>query len=480
MTRTAARLLVFFTSAAVLVIEILAVRLLAPYLGVSLVVFTGVIGVILAGISLGAWLGGRAADRRPPQSMLGPILVGGGLTAMVSPLIVDLIGPSLSNDPASIVIAATLAFLAPAAVLSTVPPIVVKIRLASLDQTGTVVGSFSAVGTAGAIFGTFVTGFVLISAFPTRPILVAVGGLLVSAGLLTWVDPARSQVIGSLLAGLGLGALLVSNPGPCQVETAYHCAIIEADPNRSTGRILVLDRLHNSYVDLEDPTHLDFRYVRLIADIVEVHFPIGPIGVVSIGGGAMSLPAYFAATRPESGNTVLEIDGSVVDLARDELGVDGDIEVIVDDARISLRAMSTRSAQVVIGDAYSGAAVPWHLTTLEYAGEIRRVISPEGIYTINVVDFNDLRFARATARTLAEVFDHVALFAPQTYIDGLQGGNFVFAASPAPIDVTGVLAAITARGGIEAALSGDALLEFADGAILLRDDFAPVDQILGS
>ncbi|HEX9762595.1 MAG TPA: fused MFS/spermidine synthase, partial [Acidimicrobiia bacterium] len=97
MTQRLARILVFATSASVLVIEILAVRLLAPYLGVSLEVFTGVIGVILAGIAFGAWLGGRAADRIDPKRLLGPLLVAGGLTALVSPLIVDLVGPSAST-----------------------------------------------------------------------------------------------------------------------------------------------------------------------------------------------------------------------------------------------------------------------------------------------------------------------------------------------------------------------------------------------
>ncbi|MFZ0013326.1 MAG: fused MFS/spermidine synthase, partial [Acidimicrobiia bacterium] len=105
MNQLLARSLVFFTSAAVLVIEILAARLLAPYLGVSLDVFTGIIGVILAGISVGAWLGGRAADRLDPRRLPGPLLIAGGLTALAAPLIIDVVGPSLSTDAVSIVVA---------------------------------------------------------------------------------------------------------------------------------------------------------------------------------------------------------------------------------------------------------------------------------------------------------------------------------------------------------------------------------------
>ncbi|MGH8915257.1 MAG: fused MFS/spermidine synthase, partial [Acidimicrobiia bacterium] len=131
MSKSLARSLVFLTSAAVLILEILAGRLLAPYLGVSLQVFTGIIGVILAGISVGAWSGGRAADRGDPRRLIGPLLIAGGLTAIASPLIVDLVGPAAATGPVSIVMLTAVGFFAPAAVLSAVPPVVVKIRLAS-------------------------------------------------------------------------------------------------------------------------------------------------------------------------------------------------------------------------------------------------------------------------------------------------------------------------------------------------------------
>lgn len=150
MTQAVARTVVFATSAAVLVIEILAQRLLAPYLGVSLEVVTGVIGVVLAGIAVGAWAGGRAADRMDPAKLLGPLLIAGGLSALASPLIVDIAGPAISSaGPLGIVVLTTVGFFLPAAILSAVPPVVVKLRLATLEQTGTVVGSYSAVGTAG-------------------------------------------------------------------------------------------------------------------------------------------------------------------------------------------------------------------------------------------------------------------------------------------------------------------------------------------
>ena len=273
MPQLLARSLVFITSAAVLILEILAGRLLAPYLGVSLEVFTGIIGVILAGISVGAWAGGRAADRGDPRRLIGPLLVAGGLTAVASPLLVDLVGPAASTGPVSIVGLSLIGFFAPAAVLSAIPPIVVKIRLASLTETGAVVGTYSAIGTAGAIFGTFVTGFVLIAAFPTRPIVIVVGVVLVALGVAVWVGRSVWTVTAPVVALLLLSGLALVLDGPCQYETSYHCAEVVADTARPSGRLLILDRGHNSYVDLEDPTHLEFRYIRVMADLIDVEMP---------------------------------------------------------------------------------------------------------------------------------------------------------------------------------------------------------------
>jgi spermidine synthase len=477
LNRVLARSLVFFTSASVLVIEILAARVLAPYLGVSLEVFTGIIGVILAGISVGAWLGGRAADRGVPAGLLGPLLVAGGITALAAPLIIDTIGPTLSTDPVSIVLASAAGFFAPAAILSAVTPVVVKIQLESLERTGRVVGTYSAIGTAGAILGTFATGFVLIAAFPTRPIIVVLGAGLTITGVVLWVTRARWALISAAMAGI-LSVALIGLDGPCEYETTYSCANIVLDDARPSGRVLVLDRVRNSYVDLEDPTYLEFRYIKLIVDIIETQAASRPLDMVSIGGGGFTLPGYLEATRPGSHNTVLEIDRRLVEVVREQLTLSEDVEVFGEDARISLRAIPESSADVVIGDAYSGASVPWHLTTVEFTNQIEAVMKPEGVYVMNVIDYGDLDFIRSEATTLREVFSDVALFAPPGYLAGDSGGNFILVAADRLIDVEAVETAIRERGGVEDGISGDDLTDFIDGARPLVDDYAPVDQML--
>lgn len=161
--------LVAGTSAAVLVLEILAGRLLAPYVGVSLETFTGIIGTILAGIAVGAWAGGALADHVDPRRLLPVLLVLGGALAIATIPIVRVLGEgSGSGGGIQILVLTAFGFLPSASVLSAVPPAVVKLQLRDLAATGSIVGRLSAWSTAGALFGTFFTGFVLVSASTLR------------------------------------------------------------------------------------------------------------------------------------------------------------------------------------------------------------------------------------------------------------------------------------------------------------------------
>ncbi|NQV07174.1 fused MFS/spermidine synthase [bacterium] len=480
MNAVAARILVFGTSAAVLVLEIIAGRLMAPYVGVTLETFTGIIGVLLAGIAVGAWAGGGIADKRPARPLLGPILVVGGILTLLAPTIVHMIGPSMrAAGPAEIVILTAVAFFSPAAVLSTVPPMVVKLRLGSLDETGAVVGRLSALGTAGALFGTFATGFVLVAALPSSAVVWSVGGALIAAGaVLAYPFPTRlaSVVLIPVLLAVALVGLV---DGPCDTETAYYCASVEIDKARESGRTLRLDTLRHSYVDLDDPTHLEFRYAKIFADVIST-MPDGPLAVLSIGGGGFTLPRALEVVRPGTTNTVLEIDGALVDLVRRELGlVDGeDLRIELGDARVNLREEESDAYDVVIGDAFGGLSVPWHLTTKEFVSEIADRLAPGGFYVLNLIDYPPLGFAKAEVATITDVFDHLVVIAPPDYLAADRGGNFVVVASQTPIARTDIAQLIRERGGAELVIDGAELSAFVGDARVLTDEFAPVDQLL--
>ena len=179
-------------------------------------------------------------------------------------------------------------------------------------------------------------------------------------------------------------------------------------------------------------------------------------------------------------NVALEIDGAVVEIGRSEPALPDKVDVVVGDARVSLRDLGTGSADVVVGDAFTGRAVPWHLTTREFNEDIARVLKPDGLYAMNIVDNGEFGFLRAAIATLDEVFLDVVLFARNDDdIATRRGGNFVIAASDSVIDLEGALALIRDGDGLTRALSGAELDRFVGNAQILVDDFAPVDQLLG-
>jgi spermidine synthase len=177
---------------------------------------------------------------------------------------------------------------------------------------------------------------------------------------------------------------------------------------------------------------------------------------------------------------VLELDPTLVQIARDELGLETgpDLRVRVGDARLGLREQPDAAYDLVIGDAFGGQAVPWHLATREFTEGIRRTLRPGGTYAINLIDYPPLGFARAEAATLRAVFDHVAVVAPPQRLDRQEGGNFVLVASDDPIDVEAIQSRNQRRGDDDEVATGVRLNEFIGDAQVLKDDYAPVDQLL--
>jgi len=480
----AAAWLVFLASGAVLVLEILSLRLVAPYLGLTLETSTAVIGFALAAIAAGAWLGGRAADAMPPQRLLGPaVLIAGVLVLFVGPVVRWTGEQVRGGDVSAVLLMAALAVFAPAALLSAVTPMVVKLQLATLTETGTVVGRLSGVGTLGALMATFGTGFLLVAAMPTSVILLLLGGVLVVLGVaLTIRLRGVRAAAGPLAVALVGGAASALAPQPCDVETAYHCARVVPDPTVPTGRTLQLDTLPHSYVDLADPTHLQFSYIRGIASVIDaVHAAGRPLRALHLGGGGLTMPRYLDATRPGTQSLVLEIDGGVIDLDVSQLGLrlgDG-IDVRVQDARVGLAAQPSDSRDLVVGDAFGGLSVPWHLTTRETVADVQRVLVAGGVYAINVIDYPPLQFARAEVATMADVFRHVAVIARPGILGGAQGGNVVVVGSDRPLRLDALQAQLTERAGELGMLGEPAqVAAFAGGSRILTDDYAPVDQLL--
>lgn len=477
--RGPAALLVFVASGAVLVLEILGVRLLAPYVGLTLETYTTIIGVVLGGIALGAAAGGRAADLLDPRRLLAALLVAGGVLALTTVPLVRLLGEAFEGAGQASALALALFALLPAAtVLSAVTPVVVKLQLGDLTMSGTVVGRMSAWATAGALAGTFCTGFVFVPLLPVSVTVIGLGAVLVVAGLATGL--AFRAFPGGALAAVGMIAAVLAATSAaagtrCTTESVYYCARVVADDLRPTGRVLVLDDLRHSYVDLADPRHLEFAYTQWMGDALDGMRPAGtPLDSLFIGGGGFTLPRYVLATRPGSTARVLEVDGQLVALARERLGLrtSRQLTVRVGDARVTLRDEPADSADVVVGDAFGSRSVPWHLATAEFVADIRRVLRPDGLYLLNVIDYRELALLRAEAATLLAAFADVALIAEPDG-DRPAGGNLVLVASDRPLPPQASSTAEGARTFDRAALE-----RIVAGADPLTDDDAPADQLI--
>ncbi len=480
----------FLASGAVLVLEIGGLRLIAPYVGITLQTNTAVIGFALAAIAVGAWAGGAVADRRDPRGLLAPLLVAGGALVIAVVPVVRFAGALLTGAAAgNVLLLAAAAVVVPAALLSAVPPMVVALQLGSLRETGTVVGRLSGIGTLGGIAATFGTGFVLVAVLPTSVILVGTGSVVVATGIGLWVLLRRTagaavtaRLPGALLvtalAGTGLAVVA---PSPCQVETTYHCARVVADPYRDGGRTLVLDTLRHSYVDLADPTHLEFGYIRAIASVTDtLGRPGQAISALHVGGGGLTLPRYLAEVRPGTTARVLEVDAGVLAVDREQLGLETSaaLQVDVGDARTGLAGEAAGSRDLVVGDAFGGLAVPWQLATTEALALVDRALADDGVYAANLIDHGPLSFLRAELATMSEVFPHVALLARAPVVAGEDGGNVVAVASRSPLDTDALAAALAGRALPWQVVAGTDLTAFVGDAQVLTDDFAPVDQLL--
>ncbi|MER5873287.1 fused MFS/spermidine synthase [Streptomyces sp. NPDC002044] len=210
------------------------------------------------------------------------------------------------------------------------------------------------------------------------------------------------------------------------------------DVDRERAWLLTVDGAPQSYVDLDEPDHLEFEYVRRLAHVLDrAADPGRPLDLLHLGGGALTLPRYAAVTRPGSRQTVVEFDAGLVELVAEYLPLPADAGVTVHaaDARTWLEAAPPASADVVVADVFGGSRVPARLTSVEYAREAARVLRPGGLYAANLADGAPFDFLRAQLATFGAVFGELALLAEPAVLRGRRFGNAVLLASDAELPV---------------------------------------------
>ena len=427
----------FIASFCMLVIELVAARIMAPHVGVSLYTWTSIIGVILAGISIGAFAGGIIADRRPRPSTLGWLFLVSGISALFIAPLADAIGSSAAVQQFAstlvmrVLLIAVSVFFLPAFLLGMISPVTVKLALGDLEKSGGTVGRIYAFSTLGSIVGTFATGFVLIAWLGTRTILLGVAITLLLSALIFGNALRRKPVLIALLA-LG-GAFGFAGPNHLlQVyrqqinpiaygeyyygESEYYTIRLRQAErmNHTFVEVLVLDHLVHSFNDLRDPSYLHYGYLRMFDDVVrwKLREKAAP-RLLFLGGGGYTLPRYIEASCPTCVIDVVEIDPAVTKVATDYLGVDarGRIHTINNDARWFVMNSNQRY-DAIFCDAFNDLSIPFHLTTKEFDTHVARLLDRGGFVAANVIDnYQRGEFLPAYVNTFRSVFgaNNVAL-----------------------------------------------------------------------
>ncbi len=519
---------VFLTGAVLMTVELVASRLIARFLGSSLYTWTGVLGVILAGMSLGNYLGGRMADsaRNLPRGIAAMFFAGAAACLAILWLnaaagsSVFLMGLSW---PVRILLHMAWAFLPPATVLGTISPMVAKLAIErAAHNTGRAIGTLYAWNAVGSIAGTFLTGFYLTAWMGSVRIVAAMALLLAALGLFYALSARRGAGAGPRAAAgatLGLGIffgffLLSVLPGegvagvalalklrdssnePNAIyfaETQYQVLTVTAEEGNPGHRQFFQNTLRHSEIKLSEPEKLQYPYHRLYEAFINQARGknADPIRVLCLGGGGYAFPQALLKTRPGSEIVVAEIDPGVTKAAQEAFGLapDAPIEIHHMDARNYLADAVRKNREhpgsvppfdFILCDSLGEYDIPWHMATREFDGMVASLLKPDGLYLVNQIDaYGHGGFLNAMNQTLRAAFPAVAAV---SVIRNLGERNtVVWAAGTAPVDARDIatwMADPELFDGLALTEGHFADLRARNGECVLTDDWAPVENLL--
>lgn len=492
----------FIASFCSLVIEMVAGRILAPFVGVSIYTWTSIIGVILAGISIGAYIGGKLVDRFPFRKTLGWLLLLSGIAALTIIPLTNLVASYRFNLPLMIriFIVTMVIFFLPGCILGTISPVVVRLTLKNLDSAGNVIGKIYAVSTLGAIIGTFATGFLLISWMGTRSIILTMGIILIMAALFS----------GALFKTRKAIAVFVIIAAPCiwgvyafafkiplrentyfYKESDYYTIKLmttTSSDQKTSLKAMVLDNLIHSYVCLEDPLHIEYEYERIYSDVLKWKFKKDEnFKSLTIGGGGYTFPRYMEVVYPKAQIDVVEIDPEVTNIVYKHLGLSADTRIKSFNTDGRWFVMNCKEKyDLIFTDAYNDLSIPYHLTTKEFVAQLKSILNPDGLIMSNIIDnFQVGAFLPSYIRTLREVFGpkNVYLLSVSPNFENTRISTFIVIAGNGNLDIKDfdVHVKSNLRDNSTSVVVPDHLMdEFMTkrSAITILDDYAPVDNLI--
>jgi spermidine synthase len=488
------RFITFVAGAAVMGLEIMASRLLAPSYGDTVYVWGNLIAVIMGALAVGYRRGGVAADRYPNFNRLSNLMFAAGVLILLipvsTPLVLEILGGfNLGNSAGSLVASVVLLF-APTVYLGMVSPYAVKLCADDVVKIGGISGGLSSINTVGSILGTFFTVFVLIPRFGTREIITSLGVMLVVISL---IGRNRRYVITVLCIiavllipnTILMGSLRAIGSSPVYSAVSSYSRITVVE-NEGVGiRTLFLEDLSQSAMYMNGSTTLVYRYTELF----NLGFGYNPdiTSVLFIGGGGFSSPKQFLADYPWVQVDVVEIDPMVVQVAYRFFEVpttDPRLTVSVADGRQFLE--DAGKYDLIVLDAYSPTYVPFHLMTQEFHDMVRDHLNADGLVVSNLIgslvgDTSELFWAEVA--TVSAVFPHVDLYRTRETLDSIVQNMVMVAyksAEPVTRDIIRINLMDTlgdtkrVTGYLDARIGADP----PEASLILRDNYAPVDSLL--
>jgi len=484
------RLNVFIAGAIVMALEITGSRILAPYFGNSLSVWGSLIGVVLTGLSLGYYLGGRLADRNPNFRTFSLIIFYAGISILFIPFVSSQVLNLITNldlgERFSSLLATTLLLAFPTVMLGMVSPYAIKLSTKNLNKLGNIAGNLYALSTLGSIFGTFFSVFYLIPEFGVKTILLSFGIILMVVSIMGLGLRFKLFLISALiLSFLPLNMIvpkLFSHTGNViyEKETPYsHLDVVDSKGTRT----LYLNGLSHSAMYLNNTNDLVFLYTEMFN--LAFAFNSNIQNVLFIGGGGFSTPKYFLENYPDMIVDVVEIDPDVIKVAKDYFNLKEDTRLSIynRDGRVYI-TNSNKKYDLIVLDAYSKTYVPFHLMTKEFFMELKKDLTPDGIVASNMItsllgDTSDL--FKAEYKTISQIFSNLYVFPTRANSPGTVQNVLLFASQTSYLSKDRLAENLHSINMSEFINYIENYYEnaiYLEDAPVLTDDYAPVETLL--
>lgn len=477
---------VFLCGASTMTMELVGSRVLAPYMGTSIYIWTSLIGVILGALSFGYWWGGKLSDRQPDVKVFSRFVFIAGVwiagIAFSSDPVILAVQRFVTDPRLAAVVATLLLFAVPSVLLGVVLPYAARLKIVTVDKTGETVGTLYALSTVGSILGTFLAGFYFIAYWNNVTTFLFIGAVLILVSLaLHFTKTSSTKLV--LLILLAVGAwqsdsvdAAIKGPNLIDVNTQYNRVWIYDGHYRSMStpvRYMQVNDGYDSGMSLLDDD-LVFLYTKHYK--LDNHFKPGFKRALMLGGAAYTYPMDFLKRYSEATIDVVEIDPGVTALAKKHFRMREDPRMTIyhEDARTFLNRDHPKY-DVIYGDAFKSFSIPFQLTTRQAVRRIYDLLNDDGVVLLNVISAitgNKGQFLRAEIATYRTVFPQVYVYAVNDANDGSRVQNLLIVAlkskvRPKPYSVDAELNSYLQHIWIE---------DIPEDMPVLEDSFAPVER----